>query len=331
MRAISALMWHITTKSLDDMNIPAEANVRALCDKEVRIVDDNGQNSKRAYIKNCETDKRYDILPDHLDPCNFNQLTLQLDSGAIGRAGTYFSKNYLLQNVFAIWGKIHRAVRDVRLATEHSENRDIDRALLHMNHVFSLHGKPFGSGAWYSALKETLNDILVNESYESIGFRHYGAKWAKDRGIELLTEDDWKLLFDDLSEVLKNKIVTPKGQRWFSFNERWEAHGEDFWAMKYILRHYFGISNEIVDGQDDSVANIYLTPKQELSELKSKEGAMKIGEKVMSNWLHDTIPIYFFGSKATWSWYNHQRSKVSSSFDFQGLRYQFFFFFAMLI
>ena len=153
---------------------------------------------------------------------------------------------------------------------------------------------------------------------------------AKDRGIELLTEDDWKLLFDDLSEVLKNKIVTPKGQRWFSFNERWEAHGEDFWAMKYILRHYLGISNKIVDGQDDSVANIYLTPKQELRDLQSKEGAMKIGEKVMSNWLHDTIPIYFFGSKATWSWYNHQRSKVSSSFDFQGLRYQFFFFFEML-
>ena len=110
--------------------------------------------------------------------------------------------------------------------------------------------------------------------------------------------------------MLKNKIVTPKGQRWFSFNEKWHLFGVDFWAIKCILRHYLGISNEITDDQDDSVANINLTPKQELASLKSKEGAMKIGEKVMTNWLHDTIPIYFFGSKATWSWYTHQRTEV---------------------
>ncbi len=79
------------------------------------------------------------------------QLTLALDSGSIGRAGANFAKQMMGCNVFATYDKFHRMVRDIKLASEHSCNSDLYRALLHLTFVWSLNQRPFGSGAWFEA------------------------------------------------------------------------------------------------------------------------------------------------------------------------------------
>ena len=51
--------------------------------------------------------------------------------------------------VFTVFDKIHRCIRDIKLATEHSLNMDMARAVLWWQHLTSLNGKPFGSGEWF--------------------------------------------------------------------------------------------------------------------------------------------------------------------------------------
>ena len=66
----------------------------------------------------------------------------------------------LLNDVFRrdLYDKVHRCIRDIRLATEHAAGGAIHRALLHMTFIWQLNGKPFGSGTWYRPLFERLAD-----------------------------------------------------------------------------------------------------------------------------------------------------------------------------
>lgn len=59
-------------------------------------------------------------IPDDVDLSSLPQLTVILDSGSTGRAAASFAKHQLHLNVFVVWDKIHRLIRDIKLAAEKS-------------------------------------------------------------------------------------------------------------------------------------------------------------------------------------------------------------------
>jgi hypothetical protein len=293
LRSCSMMLWNTTLKTFDDFEAPAGANVRELRDEEVLIVDTRGATTNRIWIKNLADGTTLEVISDEYDPGAWNQITLMMDSGGIGRAGVMYAKNELQLNVFAIWGKIHRAVRDVRLAADHSENGEIQRALLFMCHVWSLHSKPFGSGAWFEMLQACLEHFRATHTHRSTQFRYYGAKWAADLGFSPPTTDaEWENLWDLLAELLDVKIGPPKISRWFSANEKQKWRGSDFWPVKMLLRHYHGMSHTDADESfEDPVEVIRRHPRQELQALKASNGGLKLAELMMTEWLHSAIEV----------------------------------------
>ena len=94
-------------------------------------------------------------LPDHQKPAEWPQLTVCIDSGAIGRSGAAFARHKLKLNIHVWYDVIHRLIRDIRLTVEKACSGSLHKALLHMSFVWSLHMKPFGDRHWWEVKKET--------------------------------------------------------------------------------------------------------------------------------------------------------------------------------
>jgi hypothetical protein len=86
-------------------------------------------------------------------------------------------------NIFVVWDKIHRLIRDIKLASEHTAGSDLYRALLHTSFVFSLNQRPFGSGEWFEKKKEILAHFIDTHTPESDFFRRFAPLIAGDMGI----------------------------------------------------------------------------------------------------------------------------------------------------
>ena len=85
-----------------------------------------------------------------------------IDQGSTGCAATAWlqSKHSLFH---ASWDKIHRIVRDLKLAASHT---GLDQVVLMSSFVFSVNYKPFGSGAWFEEKRNALEAFLQSESFE---------------------------------------------------------------------------------------------------------------------------------------------------------------------
>ena len=85
-----------------------------------------------------------------------------MDQGSTGCAATAWlqSKHSLFH---ASWDKIHRIVRDLKLAASHT---GLDQVVLMSSFVFSVNYKPFGSGAWFEEKRNALEAFLQSESFE---------------------------------------------------------------------------------------------------------------------------------------------------------------------
>ena len=87
--------------------------------------------------------------PPACHPGDWNQLSLGADSGAIGRSGGAFGRNFLRLNMHCYIDKIHRLIRDIKLAAEHTEGGQMHKAVMHMSYVWSLSQKPWHQGTWH--------------------------------------------------------------------------------------------------------------------------------------------------------------------------------------
>ena len=79
-----------------------------------------------------------------------------------------------------------------------------------------------------------------------------------------------------------------------------------FWPLKMIMRYdMVGVfqgnapPEEYID--PDILAN--RNPREELRELRANAGGWKLAEKLITPWLHATINVYYWGTRATWTFY----------------------------
>lgn len=279
---------------------------------EARVVDCSDPSINRAYIVDRNTGERREVLPPHLKPGEWKQLVISLDSGGIGRAGGSFAKHAVHTNIFMSYDKIHRIVRDCKLAAEHSQNGDVYRGILQMSFVWSLHSKPFGSGAWRWELEAALEDFLRWEEPSGELFRHFAPLWAQDLGMHCYTEDDMSAMWDMLPDLWITKEAAPKMMRWFSFNQAFHERASWFWPTKMILTHHLRRTQPEVGTMEDPAHVMQRDPRKELQALKASMGGLALAEKLLNPWLHFAIRVYYYGTKASWTWYTEQRTRVKN-------------------
>lgn len=90
-------------------------------------------------------------------------VTLLMDQGTTGMAAGAFmlSKNFL---VHIKWDKIHRLVRDCKLAAKVAK---LNEAIAMTSYAWSINYKPYGSGAFFEEKKAVLESFLCSESCEA--------------------------------------------------------------------------------------------------------------------------------------------------------------------
>ena len=309
LQGFSSMLYQSTGKSLDDFLIPAEVRWKPVSQNEVRIVDTSDPIKNKAVIYDKETGRSHEVLPENQLPGTWCQLTAALDSGSIGRAGMSFARNSVFLNLFCIFDKIHRLIRDLKLAAEGSEDASIYRAMLQMSFVFSLNQRPFGSGTWWETLQEILQHFLATETHTSPIFLKYVHLIAADFGMPSSTEEDHLAVFLKLADMASvcEKGAAPKMMRWFNINELWADRGQDFWALRMLLEfHHGGDGSEALDAAEDPGALMQSNPRKELRELRASHGGMKLAQKLLTPWLRTTMKLYYYGTKSSWTWYTEQ-------------------------
>ena len=177
-RTMSFIIKQYTGKALDDFDIPSTCQMRPQRAGEVRIKRSEG-NIDRFVLRN-EAGIELDILPLSEDPGQWNQLTVGLDSGSVGRAGAAFARHRLSMFIHVVYDIIHRIIRDTKPAMEQA--KWVHRAVLRYTFLSSLNHRPFGSGAWHHDKKAMLDYFKQTLPHGSRNgyFRHWASLWAKD-------------------------------------------------------------------------------------------------------------------------------------------------------
>lgn len=83
------------------------------------------------------------------------------------------------------WDKIHRCVRDIRLALTHSESGLFLKTQLFTSYLWGVNFKPFGTGEFGSQKRFILNAFMATESPHSDVFQKYGERISRALGYLL--------------------------------------------------------------------------------------------------------------------------------------------------
>ena len=92
-------------------------------------------------------------------------LLLGLDEGSVGTAGVAAAAFLRKKKIWINPDKIHRVIRDLKLAEGHCCNKLFEEAELWSAYLFGFNNRPFGSGT-NSSLKKTL--LLIFQVSETV-------------------------------------------------------------------------------------------------------------------------------------------------------------------
>ena len=196
-----ALLQVTGSTSLDSFRIPDAIRWQRVPDGEQRVVDESNPDVNLVYFVDLRTRARVLAVATAQDLANLFQATVIIDSGSVGRVAGFFSMHKLGLNIFVLFDKIHRLIRDVKLAAEKSAGGVLYRALLHICFVFSLNQRPFCNGEWFSKKKEILAFFMDTNTSESPIFLAYADFIARDMGRVCDSDEDREALFQSLAEL----------------------------------------------------------------------------------------------------------------------------------
>ena len=145
--------------SLDHFMVPVSCCIRRLRFGEARVTERVGDITLH-FIQKADRD-RVCILPKYVR--NIFTLILCLDEGSIGMAGVGAAAFYLKKMVWVKPDKIHRVIRDLKLAEGHCCGKIFEKAKLWSAYLFGLNARPFNSGTNY-----TLKESLLREFQQSV-------------------------------------------------------------------------------------------------------------------------------------------------------------------
>ena len=119
-----------------------------------------------------------------------NTLILGLDEGSIGTAGVAAAAFKMQATIWAKFDKIHRVIRDMKLAESDCCGKVFAKAKLWSAYLYGLNNRPFGSGSNHTLKQRLLDLFQVSESVTSEVFQKYVTRIAKDFGLPCDSRED---------------------------------------------------------------------------------------------------------------------------------------------
>ena len=166
-----------------------------------------------------------------------------LDQGSVGNAGMAFAlRNHMVHVKF---DKIHRSIRDYKLAIGRACGGQFLRTQLHSSYVFSLNYKPFGTGGFFQRKQSMSESFLASHSTNSEIWIRYCELIALDMGLSSLNVPDnelWDRMLQLPSFSKKGALV--KLARWFSWSEVCNEMLAEYHAFKIVLEDLLELDDE---------------------------------------------------------------------------------------
>ena len=204
-------------------------------------------------------------------------LILGLDEGSIGAAGVAFSAFHLKHTVWARFDKIHRLIRDMKLAEADCCGKLFVKAKLWSNYLYGLNNRPFGSGANHPAKQRMLEVFGQSETIDSPCFQKYMAEAAKEFGMPCDTTEEQQRVFNKVCTMQSfvKKLGQPKASNWFAWNNMASQQIPKLSGSKIIFTSAVeGAKDPDEEGPFDQPCT---DPRQQLSALLKQGGWHRLG------------------------------------------------------
>ena len=313
---------------------------------EIRTWETDSEGNSFEVVRNEDTNIAVPILPQEKHWWrSVPLLVLSLDQGPIGTAGMAFALQG--HRIHVRFDKIHRCIRDYKLALGRAMGGVFLKTQLHSSYIFGLNYKPFNSGLFHEQKKTMLESFLESNNISSDLWQEFRERIAFDFGQTNVIND--RLLFEAMTELesFKNKGTLIKPSRWFSWNQCCEEFLPEFHTLKMLAKYEFkdnvrpldeaelpaeGITS-IVLGQktqpeskqrareDENILQTMekmkkkLDPRQELNMLKKLCGGFKLAYKLMTEELYDHCKLLACITRPLWDWYTLQIKDCKSPAD----------------
>ena len=308
-QGLSHQIFLLTKKrhKIDLFKLPKEAHVRPVEQGEIRCTSID-QAGCHAFIRNTATGAEYRVLPPGLEDVKL--LVLQLDQGSIGAAGVAYLENYLGWMVIAKFDKIHRCIRDLKLAAQAVPI--FSKTKLWSSYLFSLNKRPFGSGAFGTAKSRLLECFIEKRDIHSRIFRKYLARLSKQWGMPMETEEQQQLIFNRVCSMpsFEKHMAHPKLQNWFAWNRCCYDQLEEYYGSKCVFE------SELGPDKDPEEERFSINPstdvRAELQRILKSGGGIPLAYRLMKDGLYQHTKALWIAEKATWDWYTAEVTQCKS-------------------
>ena len=277
---------------------------------------------------------------------NVPLLVLSLDQGPVGTAGMAFALQG--HRIHVRFDKIHRCIRDYKLAIGRAMGGIFLKTQLHSSYIFGLNYKPFGSGLYSSQKQTMMASFCESQTILSDLWQEFRERIAFDAGESVINDNR---LWESMSELesFKNKGTLIKPARWFSWNQCCDEFLPEFHTLKMLCKYEYGDNIRPLDEIDeDQPEERTLTvsfghkvnpetkqsvredefilkrlekmkksvdPRKELNMLKSLCGGFKLAYKLMTEELYDNCRLLACITRPLWNWYTLQIKHCKSPQD----------------
>ena len=205
---------------------------------EIRTWDTDSEGNSFEVVRNEMSNISVPILPQEKYWWrSVPLLVLSLDQGPIGTAGMAFALEG--HRIHVKFDKIHRCIRDYKLALGRAMGGVFLKTQLHSSYIFGLNYKPFNSGLFHDQKKNMLEAFLESHNISSDLWQEFRERIAFDFGQTNVVND--RLLFEAITELesFKNKGTLIKPSRWFSWNQCCEEFLPEFHTLKMLAKYEF--------------------------------------------------------------------------------------------
>ena len=298
--------------SLDDFEAPDSCSLDPVQHDEFRHTVDEGDVSL-AFIVNRTTGERRAVLPR--DVMSVRMLILSLDEGSPGTAGVAAAAFQQKKTVWGKFDKIHRIIRDLKLAEDGCCGKVFSKAKLWSSYLYGLNNRPFGSGANHTLKERLLYFFQLTESVTSATFQKYVSPISNDFGIPCDSMEDQQRIFNKILEMksFTHKLGQPKLSNWFAWNAMAHEQIPEFNATKCVFASTYPLE---ADPDDEGPFDLPTKdPKAQLHAILKGGGGVPLAFQLMKSSLNTHVKIMYVAENASWDFYTQQIKDIKSPTD----------------
>ena len=279
---------------------------------EQRVLIQEG-NRQVAYLRNSITKVQRAVLPATVS--RVRTLVLGLDEGSIGSAGVAALAFRFKVTVWAKFDKIHRLIRDLKLAESDCCNKIFAKAKLWTSYLYGLNNRPFGSGANHTAKERLMSVFQAQEDWHGPTFQRYLSRVAKDLGgMPIDSPEEQQAVFTEMCEMTSfhKKLAQPKASNWFAWNDSAKVQIKEFNGTKCIFAATQNIDGDPDDDGPFESPTGTKDPKAQLQAILKGGGGIPMAFKLMKSDLNHCAKIMYTIEQGSWTFYTDEIKNTMS-------------------